>query len=89
MSRRAFTKLRPGRVGSAATDAAPRFDQVREKTFVIVIGAAVFGIVLGGYTARKRGGRWPDIAQYATAFGIAFCLAGILATITLERIFLG
>ena len=52
---------------------------------MIYIPAAVIGALLGGYTARKRGGNRLDIAQYATAFAIAFGLLGLIATIILDR----
>jgi hypothetical protein len=52
---------------------------------MIVFGAAFSGAVLGGFTAKKRGGAGADIAQYATIFGIMFSLAGLLATIMIHR----
>ena len=53
---------------------------------MIVFGAALFGVVLGGWTARKRGGKAADIAQYCAGFGIAFTLLGLLATVVIHRI---
>lgn len=53
------------------------------------MGAAFLGAVLGGLSARKRGGKPLDIAQYATAFGIAFALLGLIATIIISRMMLG
>lgn len=55
----------------------------------LVLGAALLGAAIGGFTAKKRGGRPLDIAQYAAGFGIAFALLGVIATITLARIMLG
>jgi ABC-type Mn2+/Zn2+ transport system permease subunit len=52
---------------------------------VIVIGGFILGAVIGALTARKRGGKPADIAQYAVGFGIAFCLLGLFLTIFLER----
>ena len=52
---------------------------------MIVIGAALIGAVLGGFTAKKRGGAVADIAQYAASFGIIFMLVGLLATIIIHR----
>lgn len=52
---------------------------------MIVIAAALIGAVLGGLTARKRGGKAPDIAQYAASFAIAFGLVGLIATIVIHR----
>ena len=52
---------------------------------MIVFGAALIGAVLGGLKAKKRGGTLADIAQYAAGFGIAFALAGLLATIMIHR----
>ena len=55
----------------------------------LVLGSAVVGGIIGAWTARKRGGRPADIAQYAAGFGIAFALLGVIASITLSRILLG
>jgi len=52
---------------------------------MIVIAGAVLGILTGAAIAAKRGGRLPDIAQYAAGYGIAFTLLGLFATIALER----
>ena len=52
---------------------------------MIVFGAALIGAVLGGMTARKRGGAPADIAQYAAGYGIAFALIGLLVTIAIHR----
>jgi len=52
---------------------------------MIVIGAALFGAVLGGLTAKKRGGAATDIAQYAVSSAIAFALIGLLATVVIHR----
>jgi hypothetical protein len=52
---------------------------------MIVIGGLVLGAVIGAMTALRRGGRWPDAAQYAAGFGIAFGLVGLFLTIFLER----
>jgi hypothetical protein len=35
--------------------------------------------------ARRRGGSKLDIAQYAAAYGIALAIAGLFATVILER----
>jgi hypothetical protein len=55
----------------------------------LVLGSALIGAIIGAMTARKRGGRPADMAQYAAGFGIAFALLGVIATITLGRIMLG
>lgn len=53
---------------------------------MIVIAAAIAGMLSGALTARARGGKLADILQYAAGFGIAFTLAGVFATIVLERL---
>lgn len=55
----------------------------------LVLGSALLGAVIGGLSAKKRGGKPLDIAQYATAFGIAFALLGLIASVILSRIILG
>ena len=52
---------------------------------MIYIPAAIIGALVGGLTARKRGGNRLDIAQYAAGYGIVFALLGLLLTITLHR----
>lgn len=53
---------------------------------MIVLAAAVFGILLGLGAARRNGGNKKDMAQYAAGFGIFFALAGVILTIVIERI---
>jgi ABC-type Mn2+/Zn2+ transport system permease subunit len=55
---------------------------------VIVIGGFILGAVIGALTAKQRGGKPADMAQYAAGFGIAFCLLGLFLTIFLERMLL-
>ncbi len=55
---------------------------------MIVIGGFILGAVVGALTARQRGGKPADMAQYAAGFGIAFCLLGLFLTILLERMLL-
>lgn len=52
---------------------------------MIIIGAVILGAVIGGLTAKRRGGNRLDIAQYAVGFAIAFALLGLLATIFIDR----
>jgi hypothetical protein len=52
---------------------------------MIVIAGALGGAVIGGLTAKRRKGNAADVAQYATGFAIAFALAGLVATILIER----
>ncbi len=52
---------------------------------MIVIGGAILGALIGALTARKRGGKPADMAQYAAGYGIALALLGLFLTIFLER----
>lgn len=52
---------------------------------MIVLGAALIGAIIGGMTARKRGGNGLDIAQYAASFAIAFAIVGLIATVVIHR----
>ncbi|GAA6199063.1 apolipoprotein acyltransferase [Aquicoccus sp. SU-CL01552] len=52
---------------------------------MIVISAALIGALLGGVTARKRGGTLADIAQYAAVYAIGFAIVGMIATIMIHR----
>ncbi|MEO9824390.1 MAG: apolipoprotein acyltransferase [Paracoccaceae bacterium] len=48
---------------------------------MVLFFSAVFGAVLGGITAKRRGGNRLDIAQYAAGFAIAFAILGMFATL--------
>lgn len=52
---------------------------------MIVFASALTGAILGGVIAGKRGGKGADIAQYATGYGIALALAGLMVTIAIHR----
>lgn len=52
---------------------------------MIVLISTIFGILFGGFQARRRGGNRKDIAQYAVAYGIAFTLLGLFAAVILDR----
>lgn len=52
---------------------------------MIVVVAFVAGAAWGFWLARRRGGGLLDRLQYASAFGIAFAIAGLLATVVFER----
>lgn len=52
---------------------------------MFVIAGAVTGILLGIFTAKKRGGKPADMAQYGAGFGIALALLGLLITIIVHR----
>lgn len=56
---------------------------------MFVIGGLVLGAIGGALTARRRGGKPADMAQYAAGFGIAFGLLGLFLTLILDRILLG
>ena len=53
---------------------------------MIVISGFVIGAVFGALTAKRRGGRLPDMLQYAAGFGIALALLGFIATIAIEKL---
>lgn len=52
---------------------------------MIIIAGLIGGGVLGAMTARKRGGKGLDMAQYAAGYGIALGLLGLFLTIVIER----
>ncbi|OJI93080.1 hypothetical protein LY10_02688 [Planktotalea frisia] len=47
--------------------------------------AGLLGIALGAWRAKKAGGNWADMAQYAAGFGIAFLLIGFIITLIVHR----
>lgn len=56
---------------------------------MFVIGGLVLGAIGGGLSARRRGGRPADIAQYAAVYGIIFGLVGLFITLILDRMMRG
>lgn len=52
---------------------------------MIIIGGFGLGAILGALSARRRGGKAADLAQYAAAYGIAFGLLGLFLTILIAR----
>jgi len=53
---------------------------------MIVIAGVVLGAILGALTAKRRGGKLVDIAQYATASAMAFGIVAMIATVVLHRL---
>ena len=56
---------------------------------MFVIGGLVLGAIGGGLTARRRGGKPADIAQYAAVYAIIFGLIGLFVTLFLDRMLRG
>lgn len=53
---------------------------------MIIALFALAGALVGGLTARRRGGRRLDIAQYAGSYALAFAIAGLFVTIIVVRL---
>jgi hypothetical protein len=53
---------------------------------MIVIGLLILGIIVGGFTAKKRRGNRKDIAQYAAGYGMAFMILGMFLTVIIDRL---
>jgi hypothetical protein len=53
---------------------------------MIVILLALIGATLGWRLASKRGGNRLDKLQYATAFTLAFSIAGLFLTLLLDNL---
>lgn len=54
-----------------------------------VLVVALMGALVGGFSARKRGGNGKDVAQYAAVFAIIFALAGMVLSVIFTRLFAG
>jgi preprotein translocase subunit SecG len=54
-----------------------------------VLIVAALGAVIGGYSAKKRGGNRKDMAQYAAVFAVIFALAGLILSIVYTRLTAG
>ncbi len=53
---------------------------------MLPILTAIAGAILGALTARRRGGKGFDIAQYAAVWAIIGGLLGLVALIVLARL---
>lgn len=56
---------------------------------MIVIVGVLLGILYGGWTARRRGGKGADIAQWAVVHAMLFGVIGLFLTLILDRMLLG
>jgi hypothetical protein len=56
---------------------------------MFVIGGLILGALGGGWTAKRRGGKPADIAQYAAVYAILFGILGLFLTLILDRIMRG
>ena len=52
---------------------------------MFVFGGMLIGAIWGGMTAKRRGGRPLDIAQYAAGYGILFAVIGMALTVAVSR----
>jgi hypothetical protein len=52
---------------------------------MIVLAFAVIGALVGGFTAKNRGGKGLDIAQYAAGYAMAFAVVGLFVSVFLMR----
>ena len=53
---------------------------------MIWLPAMVIGAFWGALTARKRGGRRLDMAQYGAVYAIGLGLLGVLLSILIDRL---
>jgi hypothetical protein len=56
---------------------------------MLVIGGLILGALGGGLTARRRGGKPADIAQWAAVWAILFGVLGLFLTLFLDRMLRG
>jgi hypothetical protein len=56
---------------------------------MFVIGGLILGAIGGGLSARRRGGKPADIAQWAAVWAILFGLLGLFVTLFLDRMLRG
>lgn len=52
---------------------------------MLVFFGALIGGIIGGLTAKKRGGQRLDIIQYVGIYALAFGLLGLIATLVVHR----
>lgn len=54
-----------------------------------VLVVALIGALVGGFSAKKRGGNGKDIAQYAAVFAILFAVGGMVLSVIIARVMAG
>jgi hypothetical protein len=52
---------------------------------MVVLAGLVLGVLIGTFTAKRRGGKALDLLQYGAVYGIAFSLIGLLLTVIIDR----
>lgn len=52
---------------------------------VLVLAALVLGALIGGWRAKRRGGKALDVLQYAAAHAIPLMILALFVTIYLDR----
>lgn len=52
---------------------------------IIPLAGVVVGALIGAFSAKRRGGKPADMAQWAAVFAIIFGLAGLFILIFLTR----
>lgn len=53
---------------------------------MLVIIGAIFGGIIGGTIAKRRGGKGLDVLQYVGIYALAFALLGMIATLVVHRL---
>lgn len=53
---------------------------------MVIIAAAVFGVLLGVLTARRRGGQRLDQWHYGAIYGLMFTVLGVLVAVVIARL---
>lgn len=54
---------------------------------MIILAGFLGGGVIGAFTAKRRGGKPADMAQYAAGYAIALGLLAVFVTIFLDRMY--
>lgn len=52
---------------------------------MIVLLGALLGALTGGTIAKRRGGKKPDILQYAVIYAMIFAILGLFITLIIHR----
>ena len=52
---------------------------------MIMIAAALLGLIIGALTAYRRKGTLLDILHYSAGFAMAFVVIGMILTVVIDR----
>lgn len=57
----------------------------RDEIMIIPLGGLLIGALFGAFNAKRRGGNWADVAQWAAVGAVVLGVIGLGVMIALDR----